>query len=115
MQAYIYFSQHVHVKRSSADGEVRSYIVETAGERGLNKKEDFLSTLQFHTVFMEKPFKRPKQPPPSALSKRLSNKAKKKLGLFFVPSGVYKYEAFLPLHELWMGYMNDLLEIKSPR
>ncbi len=107
--------QHVHVKRSSADAEVKSYIVETAGEHRPNKKEDFMSNLQYHSVFMEKPFRPPKKPPKYSLSKRLSNKAKKKLGLFYVPSGKYEYKDFLPLHELWLGYMNDVLQIKTPK
>ncbi|KAI9012721.1 Rof/RNase P-like protein [Gaertneriomyces semiglobifer] len=38
----------------------------------------------------------------------MSNKLRKKSGLYDIPTDV-KYEAFLPLHQLWKGYMNMLL------
>jgi len=109
------FLQHVHVKKSSAEGAIRSYIVDTAGSRKLNKKEDFMSTLPFHQISMEGQYRPPRQPSSHKLSKKLSNRTKKKLELFQVPSGGYKYEDFLPLHELWMGYMKDILQVKKPR
>ena len=74
-----------------------------------------MSTLPFHQVSMEGKYRPPRQPPSHTLSKRLSNRAKKRLGLLQVASEGYKYKDFLPLHELWMGYMSDVLQVKKPR
>lgn len=103
-------TQHVHVSRAAAEEEVELLIKEHVHEN----KYDVIKDLFRRRVMLNPHYKHPKQPPAHTFPKRLSNKAKKKLGLLRIPSGEHSYSDFLPLHELWLGYMEQLLQIRSP-
>ncbi|CAI7594549.1 unnamed protein product [Penicillium bialowiezense] len=44
----------------------------------------------------------------------LSAREKRKTGLYDLPKEECKYAIFNGLHELWVGYMQDVLDLKSP-
>lgn len=45
--------------------------------------------------------------------KPLSAKEKRMLGIYDIPKEDQKYEVFVPLHQLWVGYMWEILDIKE--
>ncbi|XVF07958.1 hypothetical protein REPUB_Repub06bG0184200 [Reevesia pubescens] len=48
----------------------------------------------------------------SKRSKRhMSMKQLKKYGVFKLPQAIQKFDTFKPMHEMWKGYMNELLKI----
>lgn len=40
--------------------------------------------------------------------KRLNSRQKRELGIYNIAKEAHKYELFVPLHQLWEGYMKDL-------
>lgn len=44
----------------------------------------------------------------------LSAREKRKSGLYDLPKEECKYSIFTGLHELWLGYMQEVLELKTP-
>lgn len=81
--------------------------------------------IQHRAVFL-----RPSSPPPQVTAKEarrkerqrklkerkkalkpkpLSAKARRKLGLYDIPRDGQKYATFVPLHDLWLGYMREVL------
>lgn len=40
--------------------------------------------------------------------KRITSRQKRQLGLFNIPAHCHKYDLFLPLHQLWLGYIDEL-------
>ncbi|KAJ3282099.1 RNase P/RNase MRP complex subunit, partial [Borealophlyctis nickersoniae] len=46
--------------------------------------------------------------------KVMGSKERKRLGLWDVPKEVCRYANFLPLHELWVQYMNELVGPATP-
>ncbi|XP_038050386.1 ribonuclease P protein subunit p29-like [Patiria miniata] len=46
--------------------------------------------------------------------KALSNKQKKELNMNNIPKELQKYEMYEPLHQLWLDYMRDSLQLKNP-
>ncbi|KAI8594878.1 Rof/RNase P-like protein, partial [Dissophora ornata] len=47
-------------------------------------------------------------------SKALTAKEKKALDVYSIPKETRKYELFVPLHELWKGYMEELFGSSNP-
>ena len=97
------------VNRSAAKGEIQLLIMAHVHQC----KEDVVNNLVHRRLLLNPSYKHPKQPPAHTFPKRLSNKAKKKLGLLPVTSGEHSFTDFLCLHELWLGYVKQLLQIRS--
>ncbi|KAF9208832.1 RNase P/RNase MRP complex subunit [Haplosporangium sp. Z 27] len=47
-------------------------------------------------------------------SKALTAKEKRSLNVYNIPIEARKYELFMPLHELWKGYMDELFRSTNP-
>ncbi len=45
--------------------------------------------------------------------KSLSAKERRISGIYDIPENVRKYEIYLPLHEMWLGYMCEILGVKE--
>jgi len=45
--------------------------------------------------------------------KQLTAKERRNLGLFRLPKRGLQYSSFLPLHDLWTGYMKELLDLEG--
>jgi hypothetical protein len=41
--------------------------------------------------------------------KRITSREKRQLGLYTIPEHCHRYDLFLPLHQLWLGYIDELL------
>lgn len=41
--------------------------------------------------------------------KRITSREKRSLGLYTIPKHCHRYDLFLPLHQLWLGYIDELL------
>jgi ribonuclease P protein subunit POP4 len=52
---------------------------------------------------------RPKKKRSRPKIKRITSREKRQLGLYTIPKQCHRYDLFLPLHELWKGYMEELL------
>ncbi|CAO3693465.1 unnamed protein product [Umbelopsis ramanniana] len=52
---------------------------------------------------------RPKKKRSKPKIKRITSREKRQLGLYTIPKHCHRYDLFLPLHELWKGYMEELL------
>jgi ribonuclease P protein subunit POP4 len=52
---------------------------------------------------------RPKKKRSKSKIKRITSREKRQLGLYTIPKHCHRYDLFLPLHELWKGYMEELL------
>jgi len=44
----------------------------------------------------------------------IGRKAAKRMGMWNLERNVVKYEIFLPIHHLWLGYMAELMDLASP-
>lgn len=43
-------------------------------------------------------------------SKRLNARQRRELGIYDIPKEALKYENFVPLHDLWLGYIKELYD-----
>lgn len=50
----------------------------------------------------------PKEKTINKKSKRLNARQRRQLGIYDIPKEALKYENFVPLHDLWLGYMKEL-------
>jgi hypothetical protein len=41
--------------------------------------------------------------------KRITSREKRQLGIYTIPANCHKYDLFVPLHQLWLGYIDELL------
>ena len=74
-----------------------------------------MEKLRFQTILLDSPQKAPK-PSSSAhpRPRKLTTREKRKMGLHDIPPEEQRYENFLPLHQLWLGYMENLLQVITP-
>lgn len=102
--------QDAHVPRSSAPDFVKSFLEHQVGSS--KSHETLLDKLRYQTVLLDPSHKHPKPSQPSR-PRRLSSREKKKLKLHEIPPEQQNYEDFLPLHHLWLGYMEEVLQLKT--
>jgi len=57
--------------------------------------------------------KKGKNPQVRKSKKQLTAKERRNLGLFRLPKRGLQYSSFLPLHNLWSGYMKELLDLEG--
>ena len=74
-------------------------------------KAGLLGQLRVQTMLLDPPYKAPKVVQSHRPPKRLSAKKKRKLKLHEVPKEKQVYELYVPLHELWLKYMEDVLQV----
>jgi len=73
-------------------------------------KEEFKKTL---VLAAQKPKVGGKKRPVRKSCKQLTAKERRKLGLFRLPKRGLSYASFKPLHDLWLHYMKELLDLKG--
>lgn len=70
-------------------------------------KKDFTLAKQRSKTGKKKTGKRKK-------TRCLTRTEKKALGFYYIPRNSVKYEDVLPMHQIWTGYMNEILELHKP-
>ncbi|XP_051755103.1 ribonuclease P protein subunit p29 isoform X2 [Ctenopharyngodon idella] len=76
-------------------------------------KDEAIETMMLHkAVVLE--FKRPKKKGKKRKAKGLNAKERRRLKIFQLKPEHQKYELFLPLHELWKQYIEDLCNGLKP-
>src|ERR1700760_3839504 len=75
----------------------------TAADRPANGRE---ARRRAREAKIEEKARRKRKPRP------LSSKQKRALGIHEIPPEHQKYEIFVPLHHLWLGYVRELLGIE---
>lgn len=88
---------------------MESFIDQEVGER--KTQDNLMGKLRLQVVLLDPPHRHPKTPG-SRKPQRLSSREKKRLKLHQIPREGHCYEDFLPLHELWLGYMEELLQLR---
>ncbi len=98
--------------KSSSEQFVESFLSQAVGE---SKSQEALGKLRFQTMLLDPPHKAPKLSSSSAHPRphKLTTREKRKLRLHDIPHEQQRYEDFTPLHQLWLGYMEDLLQLKT--
>lgn len=69
-----------------------------------------MTQLRVQTMLLDPAYKAPRAVPSHRPPRRLSSKKKKELKLHSIPHKEQKYELYLPLHELWVSYIEELLQ-----
>ena len=103
-------TQYTRVPQSSSLQVVEDFLSLRVDDRKL--RDGLIEQLQLKTMFLDPPCKPSKRTSTYNFPRRLSVKERKRLGLYKI-SPEQQYENFLPLHHLWLGYMEDLLQIKT--
>ena len=85
-----------------------SFLSQEVG--GCKSQDALLSKLRYQTVLLDAPHRHP-NPSSRRRPQRLTSKQKRQL--HSIPPEQQRYEDFLPLHQLWLGYMEELLQLKS--
>jgi ribonuclease P protein subunit POP4 len=65
-------------------------------------------------VLAKRRSKNTKQKPKKKKSKNLTRKEKNALGFYSIPRNGVKYNDVLPMYDIWLGYMNTILETDKP-
>ena len=91
---------------------MENFLNESVGDQ--KSLDSLTEKLRYQTVLLDPAHKPPKpvcstHPRPRALSTR----EKRKLRLHDIPPEKQRYDDFLPLHQLWLGYMDELLQVKT--
>ena len=72
--------------------------------------DELVKKLRLQAILLDPAHKHPKPPRPNRAHK-LSSREKRKLELHKIPPEQQCYQDFLPLHRLWVGYMEELLQL----
>ena len=78
-------------------------------------KDGLLGQLRVQTMLLNPPYKAPKVTTPYRSTKKLSSRQKREMKIYDIPREQQVYELYLPLHELWLSYMRDLLQLGSDK
>ena len=78
---------------------------------GRKMKGGLLGQLRIQTMLLNHPYKAPKVTTPYRSIKKLSARQKREMKIYDIPKDQQVYELYLPLHELWLSYMRDLLQL----
>ena len=73
-------------------------------------KGGLLGQLRVQAMLLNPPYKTPKVTTPYRPPKKLSSRQKREMKIYEIPKEQQVYELYLPLHELWLSYMSDLLQ-----
>ena len=74
-------------------------------------KGGLLGQLRVQTMLLNPPYKVPKVTTPYRPPKKLSSRQKREMKIYEIPKEQQVYKLYLPLHELWLDYMRDLLQL----
>lgn len=89
----------------------RSFVKSFLGRVVQENKEDLDSKLRCDPVILDKLNKHKSNKKPKR--KEMSLKEKRSRGIYKISSKNQRYEMYLPLHELWTGYMQEMLNLTS--
>ena len=78
-------------------------------------KGGLLGQLRVQTMLLNPPYKTTKATTPYRPPKKLSSQQKREMKIYEIPKEQQVYELYLPLHELWLSYMRDLLQLGPGR
>ena len=70
-----------------------------------------MGQLRVQTMLLNPPYKTTKVMTPYRPPKKLSSRQKREMKIYEIPKDQQVYELYLPLHELWLSYMRDLLQL----
>lgn len=70
-----------------------------------------LGQLRLQTMLLNPPYKTAKVTTPYRPPKKLSSRLKREMKIYEIPKEKQVYDLYLPLHELWLSYMGDLLQL----
>ncbi|KAF9895784.1 RNase P/RNase MRP complex subunit, partial [Lobosporangium transversale] len=96
--------------------------VENAIVEGFDKEEVYKTKVKNKAVMLDNPpskatnevREKQKQRRRANKSKALTAKEKRAFEVYHIPVEARKYESFLPLHDLWKGYMEELFGPSNP-
>ena len=66
-------------------------------------------------MLLNPPYKSPKMAAPHRPVKKLTARQKREMKVHDIPKDKQEYSLYLPLHELWLGYMTDLLQLGTDK
>lgn len=89
----------------------RSFVKSFLGRVVQQNKEDLDSKLRCDPVILDRLNKHKSNKKPKR--KEMSLKEKRSRGIYKISSKNQRYEMYLPLHELWTGYMQEMLNLTS--
>lgn len=67
--------------------------------------------LRLQTMLLDPRYKAARVTTPYRPTKKLSSRQKREMKIYDIPREQQVYELYLPLHELWLAYMKDLLQL----
>lgn len=74
-------------------------------------KDGLMGQLRVQTMLLNPPYKAPKMAASHRPPKKLTARQKREMKIYEIPKEKQVYELYLPLHELWLSYMEDLLQL----
>ena len=89
---------------------MKSFLERKVGDP--KSHDALLEKIRLQTMLLDPPHKHPK-PPRQHKPRRLTTREKKRLNLHTIPQEQQCYVKFLPLHELWLGYMAEVLQLQT--
>ncbi|KAF9998121.1 RNase P/RNase MRP complex subunit [Modicella reniformis] len=117
-------SNSVGVSATTATAEAQVFVpnyVENAVVKEYDAESSYNSKVKNRVILLDNPTKdlteakeRQKKRKRANKSKALTAKEKRALDVYNIPIESRKYELFLPLHELWKGYMEELFGSTNP-
>ncbi|KAG0018977.1 RNase P/RNase MRP complex subunit, partial [Entomortierella chlamydospora] len=109
---------------SSLTGDTQSFVnkyVEDAVVEGFEADKVYSTKVKNKVFMLDNPAKDQTEAKEKQKSRRRANKSKaltakekRALNVYDIPIESRKYELFLPLHELWKGYMEELFRSTNP-
>ena len=92
-----------------SDEFVETFLRNVIGSKPL--EQGLLEKLRLQSVLLDPAYKTHKAKENTKRhNKKLSAKKKREMKLYDIPEVQQSYEQYLPLHNLWKGYMTDLLQ-----
>lgn len=104
------FPKGAFIPKSSQQRFVEAFLENQVGDS--RSHEGLLDKLRLQAVLLD-PAHKHRKPSRSNKSQRLSTREKRKLKLHEIPPDKQHYQDFLPLHQLWLGYMEEVLQLKA--
>ena len=74
-----------------------------------------MGQLRLQTMLLNPVYKAPKMATSHRQVKKLTARQKREMKVHDIHKEKQDYSVYLPLHELWLGYMNDLLQLGTSK
>lgn len=100
---------YLQLQPASPEQFIEAFLSSRVDSRKM--KSGLLGQLRLQTMLLNPPYKTPKVTTPYRPPKKLSSRQKREMKIYEIPKEKQVYELYLPLHELWLSYMMDLLQL----